>query len=200
MNILINESQRNLQWQRCGNSACYFSGIPCRIFFYNSLLVFKITCSLILHVFHKPAFQPLQPCPCFILQKPPVKRSRSLSPKSFLKDSEELRKLRIAEGKIENLEKTLQLKVKMKTRNFFPWHQQTYNKICAIYGTLQYLLKLKMKQVKDMFYYVHKGISVFFVYIFSLCVKFCHCKKSSPGDVLINNCRIQICANIFVCS
>ncbi|KAM3848127.1 centlein [Vipera latastei] len=44
-------------------------------------------------------------------KKPPVKRSRSLSPKSFLKDSEELRKLRIAEGKIENLEKTLQLKI-----------------------------------------------------------------------------------------
>ncbi|XP_039175346.1 centlein isoform X2 [Crotalus tigris] len=43
--------------------------------------------------------------------KPHVKRSRSLSPKNFLKESEELRKLRIAEGKIENLEKTLQLKI-----------------------------------------------------------------------------------------
>ncbi|XP_032070226.1 centlein isoform X2 [Thamnophis elegans] len=43
--------------------------------------------------------------------KPPVKRSRSLSPKSFLKESEELRKLKIAEGKIENLEKALQLKI-----------------------------------------------------------------------------------------
>ncbi|XP_034266385.1 centlein isoform X3 [Pantherophis guttatus] len=43
--------------------------------------------------------------------KPPVKRSRSLSPKSFLKESEELRKLKIAERKIENLEKTLQLKI-----------------------------------------------------------------------------------------
>ncbi|XP_032070227.1 centlein isoform X3 [Thamnophis elegans] len=44
-------------------------------------------------------------------KKPPVKRSRSLSPKSFLKESEELRKLKIAEGKIENLEKALQLKI-----------------------------------------------------------------------------------------
>ncbi|XP_034266386.1 centlein isoform X4 [Pantherophis guttatus] len=44
-------------------------------------------------------------------KKPPVKRSRSLSPKSFLKESEELRKLKIAERKIENLEKTLQLKI-----------------------------------------------------------------------------------------
>ncbi|XP_070598632.1 centlein isoform X1 [Erythrolamprus reginae] len=44
-------------------------------------------------------------------KKPPVKRSRSLSPKSFLKESEELRKLKIAEGKIENLEKILQLKI-----------------------------------------------------------------------------------------
>uniref|UniRef100_A0A670ZJ34 Centlein n=1 Tax=Pseudonaja textilis TaxID=8673 RepID=A0A670ZJ34_PSETE len=44
-------------------------------------------------------------------KKPPVKRSRSLSPKSFLKESEELRKLKIAEGKISNLEKTLRLKI-----------------------------------------------------------------------------------------
>ncbi|XP_033029606.1 centlein isoform X3 [Lacerta agilis] len=44
-------------------------------------------------------------------KEPPVKRSRSLSPKSFLKESEELRRLKIAERKIENLEKTLQLKI-----------------------------------------------------------------------------------------
>nr|XP_042706472.1 centlein isoform X3 [Chrysemys picta bellii] len=43
-------------------------------------------------------------------QEPPVKRSRSLSPKSSFRESEELRKLKIAEKKIENLEKTLQLK------------------------------------------------------------------------------------------
>ncbi|XP_064146531.1 centlein isoform X6 [Loxodonta africana] len=43
-------------------------------------------------------------------QEPPVKRSRSLSPKSSFTDSELLRKLRKAERKIENLEKTLQLK------------------------------------------------------------------------------------------
>ncbi|XP_026961725.1 centlein isoform X8 [Sagmatias obliquidens] len=40
----------------------------------------------------------------------PVKRSRSLSPKSPFLDSEELKKLRNAERKIENLEKVLQLK------------------------------------------------------------------------------------------
>ncbi|XP_071456763.1 centlein isoform X5 [Marmota flaviventris] len=44
------------------------------------------------------------------LKEPPVKRSRSLSPKSSFIDSEELRKLTRAERKIENLEKALQLK------------------------------------------------------------------------------------------
>ncbi|XP_073907862.1 centlein isoform X12 [Castor canadensis] len=43
-------------------------------------------------------------------KEPPVKRSRSLSPKSSSIDSEELKKLRKAERKIENLEKALQLK------------------------------------------------------------------------------------------
>ncbi|XP_040818709.1 centlein isoform X1 [Ochotona curzoniae] len=43
-------------------------------------------------------------------KEPPVKRSRSLSPKSSFADSEELRKLRKAERKIEDLEKALQLK------------------------------------------------------------------------------------------
>ncbi|XP_007176847.2 centlein isoform X5 [Balaenoptera acutorostrata] len=43
-------------------------------------------------------------------KEPPVKRSRSLSPKSSFLDSEELKKLRNAERKIENLEKALQLK------------------------------------------------------------------------------------------
>ncbi|KAM7165650.1 centlein isoform 2-T2 [Macrochelys suwanniensis] len=43
-------------------------------------------------------------------EEPPVKRSRSLSPKSSFRESEELRKLKIAEKKNENLRKTLQLK------------------------------------------------------------------------------------------
>uniref|UniRef100_A0A8I3NTC6 Centlein n=1 Tax=Canis lupus familiaris TaxID=9615 RepID=A0A8I3NTC6_CANLF len=43
-------------------------------------------------------------------KEPPVKRSRSLSPKSSFTDSEELRNLKKAERKIENLEKALQLK------------------------------------------------------------------------------------------
>ncbi|XP_075266755.1 centlein isoform X2 [Opisthocomus hoazin] len=45
-------------------------------------------------------------------EEPPVKRSRSLSPKSSFRESEELRKLKIAERKIENLQKTLQLKTR----------------------------------------------------------------------------------------
>ncbi|KAM9367328.1 LOW QUALITY PROTEIN: centlein [Phaethornis superciliosus] len=44
------------------------------------------------------------------MQEPPVKRSRSLSPKSSFRESEELRRLNIAERKIENLEKALQIK------------------------------------------------------------------------------------------
>ncbi|XP_043917228.1 centlein [Protopterus annectens] len=44
-------------------------------------------------------------------EEPPVKRSRSLSPKSCLREPEELKKLKIAEKKIENLEKLLQLKI-----------------------------------------------------------------------------------------
>ncbi|KAM6037025.1 centlein [Theristicus caerulescens] len=45
-------------------------------------------------------------------EEPPVKRSRSLSPKSSFRESEELRNLKIAERKIENLEKMLQLKTR----------------------------------------------------------------------------------------
>ncbi|XP_063465158.1 centlein isoform X5 [Symphalangus syndactylus] len=53
---------------------------------------------------------PQESDPDYSSQEPPVKRSRSLSPKSSFTDSEELRKLRKAERKIENLEKALQLK------------------------------------------------------------------------------------------
>ncbi|XP_063810466.1 centlein [Pseudophryne corroboree] len=41
----------------------------------------------------------------------PVKRSRSLSPKGFSRESEELKKLKIAEKRAEHLEKTLQIKI-----------------------------------------------------------------------------------------
>lgn len=40
-----------------------------------------------------------------------MKRSRSLSPKGFSRESEWLKKLKIAEKQIEHLEKTLQIKV-----------------------------------------------------------------------------------------
>ncbi|XP_015704536.1 centlein isoform X2 [Coturnix japonica] len=43
-------------------------------------------------------------------EEPPVKRSRSLSPKSSFRKSEEVRKLKIAVRKTENSEKTLKLK------------------------------------------------------------------------------------------
>ncbi|XP_053454800.1 centlein-like [Nycticebus coucang] len=43
-------------------------------------------------------------------KEPPVKHSRSLSPTNSFTDSEELRKLREAERKTENLEKAVQLK------------------------------------------------------------------------------------------
>ncbi|XP_051826764.1 centlein [Antechinus flavipes] len=46
-----------------------------------------------------------------IYEEPPVKRSRSLSPKTCFKDSKDLKRLKAAERKIENLEKTLQLKI-----------------------------------------------------------------------------------------
>ncbi|KAM4706823.1 centlein [Discoglossus pictus] len=42
---------------------------------------------------------------------PPVKRSRSLSPKGFSREAEELKKLKIAEKRIEHLEKALQIKI-----------------------------------------------------------------------------------------
>ncbi|KAM5191702.1 centlein [Mantella aurantiaca] len=45
----------------------------------------------------------------------PVKRSRSLSPKGFSRESEELKKLKIAEKRIEHLEKTLQIKIQQNT-------------------------------------------------------------------------------------
>nr|XP_033776430.1 centlein isoform X2 [Geotrypetes seraphini] len=45
----------------------------------------------------------------------PVKRSRSLSPKSTFRESEEQRKLKIAERKNEHLEKTVQLKTQENT-------------------------------------------------------------------------------------
>nr|XP_014341246.1 PREDICTED: centlein [Latimeria chalumnae] len=43
-------------------------------------------------------------------QEPPVKRSRSLSPKSFFRGSEEFRKLHVAEAMVKNLEKLVILK------------------------------------------------------------------------------------------
>ncbi|KAM6289922.1 centlein [Aegotheles albertisi] len=58
----------------------------------------------------RPSSFSLQTSSLIDKQEPPVKRSRSLSPKSSFRESEELKKLKIAERKIENLEKTLQLK------------------------------------------------------------------------------------------
>ncbi|XP_015704540.1 centlein isoform X6 [Coturnix japonica] len=56
------------------------------------------------------ALNTLHQSPSSDLQEPPVKRSRSLSPKSSFRKSEEVRKLKIAVRKTENSEKTLKLK------------------------------------------------------------------------------------------
>ncbi|KAM6991153.1 LOW QUALITY PROTEIN: centlein [Passerculus sandwichensis] len=76
-------------------------------------------------------------------KKPPVKRSRSLSPKSSFRESEELKKLKIAEGKIENLEKTLQLKSKesYELRAAYGKHEERLQMLQTNYRALKEQLK-----------------------------------------------------------
>ncbi|XP_069622381.1 centlein [Ranitomeya imitator] len=77
----------------------------------------------------------------------PVKRSRSLSPKGFSRESEELKKLKIAEKQIEHLEKTLQLKVKenVELRNAHAQRKQRLVTLQTAYRTL----KEQMEQMED---------------------------------------------------
>ncbi|XP_032530973.1 centlein isoform X14 [Chiroxiphia lanceolata] len=81
--------------------------------------------------------------PKYQVQEPPVKRSRSLSPKSSFRESEELRKLKIAERKIENLEKTLQLKTREtdELRAAYEKHKERLQMLQTNYRALKEQLK-----------------------------------------------------------
>ncbi|XP_027490191.1 centlein isoform X13 [Corapipo altera] len=81
--------------------------------------------------------------PKYQAQEPPVKRSRSLSPKSSFRESEELRKLKIAERKIENLEKTLQLKTREtdELRAAYEKHKERLQMLQTNYRALKEQLK-----------------------------------------------------------
>ncbi|XP_017661630.1 PREDICTED: centlein isoform X11 [Lepidothrix coronata] len=81
--------------------------------------------------------------PKYQMQEPPVKRSRSLSPKSSFRESEELRKLKIAERKTENLEKTLQLKTREtdELRAAYEKHKERLQMLQTNYRALKEQLK-----------------------------------------------------------
>ncbi|XP_050185913.1 centlein isoform X2 [Myiozetetes cayanensis] len=81
--------------------------------------------------------------PKYQVQEPPVKRSRSLSPKSSFRESEELRKLKIAERKIENLEKTLRLKTQEtdELRAAYEKHKERLQMLQTNYRALKEQLK-----------------------------------------------------------
>ncbi|XP_018409961.1 PREDICTED: centlein [Nanorana parkeri] len=72
----------------------------------------------------------------------PVKRSRSLSPKGFSGESEELKKLRIAEKKIEHLEKTLQIKIQQNTE-LRKAHENRKERLLAIQASYKVLQQQK---------------------------------------------------------
>ncbi|XP_040216102.1 centlein isoform X2 [Rana temporaria] len=61
----------------------------------------------------------------------PVKRSRSLSPKGFSRESKELKKLKIAEKRIEHLEKTLQIKIQQNTE-LWKAHENRKERLLAL--------------------------------------------------------------------
>ncbi|XP_016069989.1 PREDICTED: centlein [Miniopterus natalensis] len=76
-------------------------------------------------------------------KEPPVKRSRSLSPKSSVTDAEELKKLRKAERKIENLEKALQLKSQEndELRDAYEKHKERLQMLQTNYRAVKEQLK-----------------------------------------------------------
>ncbi|KAM3938394.1 centlein [Leptodactylus fuscus] len=77
----------------------------------------------------------------------PVKRSRSLSPKGFSRESEELKKLKIAEKRIEHLQKTLQIKVKENVE-LQKAHEQRKQRLLAL-QTAYRTLKEQIEQIED---------------------------------------------------
>ncbi|XP_054666873.1 centlein isoform X1 [Grus americana] len=80
-------------------------------------------------------------------QEPPVKRSRSLSPKSSFRESEELRNLKIAERKIENLEKTLQQKT-LETDELRAAHEKRKERLQMLQTNYR-ALKEQLKQWEE---------------------------------------------------
>ncbi|XP_044142406.1 centlein [Bufo gargarizans] len=74
----------------------------------------------------------------------PVKRSRSLSPKGFSRESEELKKLKIAEKRMEQLEKTLQIKVQENV-DLRKAHEQRKQRLLTL-QTAYRTLKEQMEQ------------------------------------------------------
>ncbi|KAG9486644.1 hypothetical protein GDO78_006820 [Eleutherodactylus coqui] len=76
----------------------------------------------------------------------PVKRSRSLSPKGFSRESEELKKLKIAEKRIEHLEKTLQIKVQ-ENEEVRKAHEQRKQRLLAL-QTAYRTVKEQMEQTE----------------------------------------------------
>ncbi|XP_069818166.1 centlein isoform X2 [Dendropsophus ebraccatus] len=77
----------------------------------------------------------------------PVKRSRSLSPKGSSRESEELKKLKIAEKRAEHLEKTLKIKVleNVELRKAHGQRKQRLLTLQAAYRTL----RDQMKQMEE---------------------------------------------------
>ncbi|GAB0204365.1 centlein [Grus japonensis] len=80
-------------------------------------------------------------------EEPPVKRSRSLSPKSSFRESEELRNLKIAERKIENLEKTLQQKT-LETDELRAAHEKRKERLQMLQTNYR-ALKEQLKQWEE---------------------------------------------------
>ncbi|XP_075596153.1 centlein isoform X5 [Balearica regulorum gibbericeps] len=80
-------------------------------------------------------------------EEPPVKRSRSLSPKSSFRESEELRNLKIAERKIENLEKTLQRKT-LETDELRAAHEKRKERLQMLQTNYR-ALKEQLKQWEE---------------------------------------------------
>ncbi|KAM9330668.1 centlein [Gastrophryne carolinensis] len=68
----------------------------------------------------------------------PAKRSRSLSPKGFSRESEELKKLKIAEKRIEHLEKTLQIKIQ-EHAELWKAHENRKERMLAIQASYRSL-------------------------------------------------------------
>ncbi|XP_018112830.1 centlein isoform X3 [Xenopus laevis] len=77
----------------------------------------------------------------------PAKRSRSLSPKGFSKESEELKKLKIAEKRIEHLEKALQIKVQ-ENAEIRKAHERRRERLLTLQSTYR-ALKQQIEQCEE---------------------------------------------------